>query len=101
MPTLERDELTRFLGEHLTAPPQRSRRLSIPHIDPNQPVRDAHAYLAQKDFDVALVKSDRLIILTHDAAEWAATTTPTRPTGEVAQLQSRYRVIEQTCHCAK
>ncbi len=94
MPTLDRDKLTRFLGEHLTAA-----AVMVPidaPIDPRQPVRHAHAYLAEKNFDVVLVDSDRLLILTREAAMRAAATTPSPLVGEVAQPPQRDRVIEQT-----
>lgn len=94
MPALDRDELSRFLGEHLTAA-----AVIVPidtPIDPDQPVSDARDYLAEKGFDVALMGGDRLLVLTKEAAEQAAVSARSPLAGAVAQSPPRDRVIERT-----
>jgi len=94
MPSLNRSELARFLSEDLTAA-----AVMVPINDPIGPderVIDAHHYLAENKFDLALVSGDRLLVLSQAAAGQAAATTPSRPAGEVAESPRRDRVIERT-----
>jgi hypothetical protein len=95
MPPLDRDELMRFLGEHLTA-----EAVMVPAhdpIDPDQPIRQAHDHLERHQFDFALVGGDRLLLLSQQAAKQAAAaSSPSRTAGEVAQSPRRSHVVERT-----
>ncbi len=94
MPTLDRDELARFLDEHLTA-----QTVMVPIAEPLDPtllIGKALEFLEENDFDLALVDSERLLVLFREAARHAAAATPSRHAGEVAESPRRDRVIERT-----
>jgi hypothetical protein len=94
MPMLDRAELVRFLGEHLTA-----QAVMVPAhepIDPHQPIHQAYDHLERHQFDYALVGGGWLLVLSQQAAKHAAATTPSRTAGKVAQSPRRSHVIERT-----
>jgi hypothetical protein len=97
--TLDRDELARFLDEHLTAT-----AVMVPiaeTLDPTQLIGEALGFLEENDFDLALVNGERLLVLFREAARQAAAATPSRHAGEVAESPRRDRAIERKLPSAR